>query len=211
MMISQAFIQEYTALTDEILQLKIRPEREQFSWLAGQWIDFSCVIEGQEHVAGYSICSAAGSGSFELLVRRSSHPVSLWLHQEDRSGASIRIQGGSGSCVYLPERHQEIVCLAGGIGITPLISMLRTARQSQRAATLYHSVRDRGELIFAHEFPSAHFVVTSEGQRIDFAAVARQHGARAHYFLCGPRTFIDGAVEQLPQHGIENIHFERWW
>ena len=210
-MISPALIQEYTALTEEILQLRVTPEREQFSWLAGQWIDFACVIEGQEHVAGYSICSAAGSGPFELLVRRSSHRVSSWLHHADRSGSSIRIQGGSGTCVYLPERHQEIVCLAGGIGITPIISMLRTARHHQQSATLYHSVRDREELIFAHEFPNAHFVVTREGQRLDFANVARQHGGHAHYFLCGPRSFIDEATEKLSQHGAHNVHFERWW
>ena len=210
-MISSALIQDYYALTDEILQLKILPEHEQFSWLAGQWIDFECVIDGQERVAGYSICSAAGSGAFELLVRRSRHPVSTWLHHADRSGASIRIQGGSGTCVYRPERHREIVCLAGGIGVAPIISMMRTARQHQRPATLYHTVRERDELIFAHEFPSAHYVVTSEGQRLNFADVARQHGGHAHYFLCGPRSLIDEAAEQLPHYGAQNVHFERWW
>ena len=210
-MISPAHIQEYHLLTEEIVKLKVTPENEQFSWLAGQWIDFSCMIDDQEQVAGYSICSAAGKGSFELLVRKSRHPVSLWLHQANRSGASILIQGGSGSCVYLPEQHQEIVCLAGGIGITPIISMLRTARQHQKNATLYHSVRHREELLFAEEFPDSHYTVTAEGHRLDFTTIALKHGKHTHYFLCGPRSFIDEAAAVLSQAGCVNVHFERWW
>ena len=210
-MISQAIISEYHKLTDEIVQLKIRPEDHQFSWLAGQWIDFSCVVEGHEQVAGYSICSAAGSGSFEILVRRSRHPVSSWLHSADRSANSVLIQGGSGDCVYRPEQHKEIVCIAGGIGITPLISMLRTARQHQRKASLYHSVKKRDELLFAQEFSDGHFFVTSEDQRLDFAKIAREHGMYAHYFLCGPRSLIDEASKQLDLLGVLNVHYERWW
>lgn len=210
-MICQARIQESRWLTEAILQLKVRPEDEGFSWLAGQWIDFSCVIEGQEQVAGYSICSAAGQGSFELLVRKSSHPVSAWLHSADRGGASVLIQGGAGRCVYLPNQHPEVVCLAGGIGVAPIVSILRTARLHQQPATFYHSVRHRDELVFADEFPSAQVIVTSEDQRLDFPTVARQHGGHPHYFVCGPRSFIDEAVSLLPQHGAINVHCERWW
>lgn len=210
-MISPAMIQDAHTLTPEILQLKICPDHDQFSWLAGQWIDFSCVIDGQEQVAGYSICSAAGQGAFELLVRRSRHPISDWLHRADRSGTSVLIQGGSGDCVYLPEQHEDIVGIAGGIGITPIISMMRTARQHKKPSTLYHAVRHRDELIFAHEFPQAHFMVSSEGQRLDFEAIARQHGPHVHYFLCGPQAFIDEGAHRLPQHGAQHVHFERWW
>lgn len=210
-MITHALIQESNALTEEIIQLKVTPEDQAFSWLAGQWIDFECIIEGQTRVAGYSICSAAGHGAFELLVRRSRHPVSIWLHEADRSGESIRIQGGSGDCVYLPEQHEELVCIAGGIGITPLISMLRTARQYQRPATMYHSVRQRDELLFADEFPDAHMFVTGEDQRLDFTSIVARHGVGVHYFLCGPRSFIDEGAETLARGGAQHVHFERWW
>lgn len=210
-MICSAQIEKSQALTQDIIRLEILPENEQFSWLAGQWIDFSVRVEDQEHVAGYSICSAAGSGPFELLVRKSRHPVSLWLHSADRSNTSVLIQGGSGECVYHPEKHDDIVCIAGGIGITPIISMLRTAYQVEKPATLYHSVKHRNELIFAHEFPEAHYVVTSEGQRLNFPHIAKKHGSSAHYFLCGPQSFIDEAAHQLPLHGAQNVHFERWW
>ena len=210
-MICSARIQECQVLTQDIIRLNILPENEQFSWLAGQWIDFSVRIDEQEHVAGYSICSAAGRGPFELLVRKSRHPVSLWLHSADRSNTTVLIQGGSGECVYHPEKHEAIVCIAGGIGITPIISMLRTAQQAEKPATLYHSVKHRNELIFAHEFPDAHYVVTSESQRLDFPHIARQYGKSTHYFLCGPQSFIDEAAHQLPLHGAHNIHFERWW
>ena len=211
LMISEAKITKYQKLTDEIVQLEIDPSNRDFSWLAGQWVDFSCVIGDQEYVAGYSICSAAGSGPFELLVRRSRHPVSSWLHTDDRRGCSVLIQGGSGTCVYDPEKHGEIVCLAGGIGVTPLVSMLRTARQHDRPATFYHTVRYRDELIFVREFEEGHFVVTSEGSRLDFNKIAERHGPRCHYFICGPRPFIDESEAQLKKSGAEFIHFERWW
>lgn len=210
-MICSARIQESQVLTQDIIRLNIVPDNEQFSWLAGQWIDFSVWVEDQEHVAGYSICSAAGSGSFELVIRKSRHPVSLWLHSANRSNSSVLIQGGSGGCIYYPEKHEDIVCIAGGIGITPIISMLRTAHQAEKSATLYHSVKHRDELIFANEFPDAHYVVTSEDQRLDFPQIAQQHGKFAHYFLCGPQSFIDEAAYKLPLHGAQNVHFERWW
>ena len=210
-MISEAKITKYQKLTEEIVQLEIDPLNENFSWLAGQWVDFSRIIDGEESVAGYSICSAAGSGPFELLVRRSRHPVSAWLHTDDRRGCSVLIQGGSGKCVYDPEQHDEIVCLAGGIGVTPLISMLRTARRHNRPATFYHTVRHRDELIFMREFEEGHFVVTSEGSRLDFNDIAERHGPRCHYFICGPRSFIDDSEAQLKNSGAVFVHFERWW
>ena len=202
-----AQIQLLRPKTADHLSLRITPSDREYSWEAGQWIDFS--VPGQMRMAGYSICSPKGQGTFEILVRRSIHPVTKWLFSDAKIGSSVFISKASGSCIYNPEEHQEIVCFAGGVGITPMISMIRTARRLGKKATLYYAVKDIANNPYPEEIQEGDLFVGT--RRLSFSQLCRQHTVDTHFFLCGPRNFIDEGVQTLQQCGYKNIHFERWW
>ena len=203
-----AHIQLIRKQSADLLHIDIIPSDSTYTWKAGQWIDFAAQIGPNLHVAGYSFCSPAGSGRFSLLIRRSKHPVTRWLYDHAKMGDPVFIGPASGTCVYDPDEHEEIVCMAGGIGITPMISMLRTARRLGKKATLYHGIRNKDDVMFETETDASRRYI---GERLPFKEVAQQHGPQAHYFFCGPRGFIDEGVQVLQNLQYPHLHFERWW
>ena len=202
-----AHIQLIRLKTPNHISLRITPSDHNYSWEAGQWIDFA--VPGKLRMAGYSICSPQGKGTFELLVRRSTHSVTTWLFSSARVGNTVLIGKASGSCIYKPEEHHDIVCFAGGVGITPMISMMRTARRLDKNATLYYAIKDQESNPYPEETQESELFIGEN--KLSFSQLCTQHSSETHFFLCGPRTFIDHGVQTLQEHGHRNIHFERWW
>ena len=202
-----ARVQLLHSKTPDHLSLRITPSDVNYSWEAGQWVDFS--VPGQLRMAGYSICSPQGKGTFELLVRRSTHPVTAWLFSSARVGNAVLIGKASGACIYKPEEHHNIVCFAGGVGITPMISMMRTARRLGKKATLYYAIKNQESNPYPEEIQESELFLGRN--TFSFSQLCVQHPTETHFFLCGPRNFIDDGVQTLQQNGYKNIHFERWW
>ena len=202
-----ARIQLIRSKTPDHVSLRIAPSDLDYSWEAGQWVDFS--IPGQLRMAGYSICSPQGTGTFELLVRHSTHPVTKWLFTSARIGSPVLIGKASGTCIYKPEQHDDIVCFAGGVGITPMISMIRTARRLGKKSTLYYAIKTPDSNPYPEEIQESELFIGEN--KLSFSHLCVKHPPETHFFLCGPRNFIDDGVQTLQQHGCKNIHFERWW
>ena len=228
-MIPASITQKTLHNSRKYISLIIKPRDTSYSWIAGQWIDLTSPhfynktknnTEQRIPVGGYSFCSPTGSGDFEILIRKSNHPVTEWIFEQIEIEVSLDILIGkaSGNFQYNPEIHTNIVCLAGGVGITPLISMIRTQRQYQTnntdpttTAMLYHSIKTKDDILFPNEFSSNDKIfISQENNKINFKDVAKQHG-NVDYFICGPTSFIDDAVCDLKSCGCEKLHFEKWW
>lgn len=201
-----AIIQRIEKKSSSLIDLRIRPSRLDYHWQAGQWVDFA--IPPDMRMAGYSFCSPTGSGSFSLLIRQSSHPVTQWIYSSAMVGSPVFIGEASGTCIYNPDEQEEIVCFAGGIGITPMISMTRTARRLGKKHTIYHAVRTPEENVFSQEIPSECVFI---GEQMNFEQLIPKHPSSAHFFLCGPKDFINDGIEALNRHHCSQIHYERWW
>lgn len=191
------------------MALRITPKTSDYRWEAGQWIDFAVPTHPHFSMAGYSICSPQGDGSFWLLVRKSKNPISNWIFSSARMGAPILISHPCGTCIYRPEEHQEIVCFAGGVGITPMISMIRTARRIGRKSTLYYAIRTKEDNPYPNEITDEELYIGAH--TLSFSTLCSNHTPQTHFFLCGPRDFIDDGVQALQKMQYPNIHFERWW
>jgi predicted ferric reductase len=149
-----------------------------------------------------------------------------------RAGSTVYVNGPFGAFSLDREPGQGFVFIAGGIGITPLRSMILTMRDREdvRPAILLFGARTFGALVYRQEFealqqemalttvwvleePPADW--TGERGYID-AALLRRHlpkqFKRYQYFVCGPTPMLDAVEEHLSEIGVPrfHIHTERY-
>jgi ferredoxin-NADP reductase len=209
---------------DEATDIKtFRLARPQgFDFKAGQFVPVRVSIEGKPHVRCYSISSSPDSrGYFEISVRRQGL-VSTTLHATLRQGAQLSIGKPAGQFVYPGDDERPLALLAGGIGITPLLSMLRFAVSSHptRPVSLLYSARNREALaflpelrVFAQRHPQLRIGITvSEAGapepwrkgRIDLPFIERYvaHPAHTIFCVCGPAQMMADMERLLAGAGV---------
>lgn len=210
---------------------------DDFSYLPGQWIDLFLEIDGKTHVGGYSLTSVPGEVNtrIELAIQTSAkHPVTHYLCEEAQPGLKVHISQGQGACVYDPDMGDQLVLIAGGVGITPLMSILRSAVMLSPDApvALLYSAHTPEDFAFAeaiqalaeqHENVLAVFTCTDAkaplpdwvhfNQRIDTAFLKDKNlPLTANYFICGPQRMIAEVEEGLLELAVPagQIHYEKW-
>ncbi len=191
-----------------------RPEGMRF--LAGQFLTVRVNVDGKPLVRCYSISSAPESpGYVEISVKRQG-VVSNLLHATLRPGSVIAVKGAAGQFRYPDGDDRPLVLIAGGVGITPVMSMLRHAISSDpsRPVTLLLSVRTENDIPFHDELlairsrhPQVQLGVRVSRSaaapgitagRIDETCIRRYVAdpANSIFMMCGPLAMID-AIRSL--------------
>jgi ferredoxin-NADP reductase len=228
-----AVIKSITQATPTIRTLRIEPQGE-FTFKAGQWIDFYADIAGGRKVAGYSMTSSPLTpGYFDLAVKKvGENQVTQYIHTEAKVGDIVHVDGGNGQIFYEAGDASTMVFLADGIGISPHMSMFRYIAEGDQSAsaTLVYSASSPSELLFREEIEErtrldprmrALFTVTDEGKgwsgrvgKID-ADLIHEAGINpeALYFICGLTEMIHNLVDILRSLGIrrKQMRYELWW
>ena len=207
----------------------------EIGFRAGQWVDLFVTIEGAEAVGGYSITSSpVDQTSVRLAVKHdgSDHPVTNWLHDYARAGDVVEVSLG-GDFTYTPDEAGSVVLIGGGIGMTPLMSIVRAVDEMARLTrlTLVYSASSPDELLFRREIESISvrnsrvrcvFTATRavpetwDGHtgRID-SVLLRSEGIDlgALFFICGPPSMIQDVAAMLTTLGVPSSHvrYEQWW
>ncbi|KAI8473840.1 MAG: hypothetical protein J3K34DRAFT_466106 [Monoraphidium minutum] len=124
--------------TPSVKGLRIEVDPAQFTFQAGQWVDFW--VPGIKQVGGFSIVTTpaelAATGTFELGVKATQHPVARWAAAAAAPGAPVAVRPG-GSFSLSPASlapGAPALFVAGGIGVTPLASMIAELVQAWAAA-----------------------------------------------------------------------------
>jgi ferredoxin-NADP reductase/predicted pyridoxine 5'-phosphate oxidase superfamily flavin-nucleotide-binding protein len=91
---------------------------------AGQHLPLRFNIDGDVHIRTYSLSSAPSDDFFRISVKRDGR-VSTHLHEQIRVGDVLEARAPQGHFTVEPHEHRPLVLLAAGVGITPLLSMLR--------------------------------------------------------------------------------------
>ena len=207
----------------------------EIGFSAGQWVDLFVTIEGAEAVGGYSITSSpADQTSIRLAVKHdgSDHPVTNWLHDDAGEGDLVEVSLG-GDFTYTPNEAYSIVLIAGGIGMTPLMSIVRAVDEMARLTRLIlvYSASSPDELLFRRELQSIAtrnprircvFTVTRAApktwdghtDRIDMEMLHSEDiDLGALFFICGPPRMIQDVAAMLDVLGVpdERIRYEQWW
>lgn len=210
-----------------------------FDFRAGQYFTLCVDIDGAEVRRAYSASSTPGETRLALTIKRVQGGLcSTYANERLREGDAVAILGPSGSFAIDPEasRARELVLLAGGSGITPIMSIARTvlAREPESRVAIVYGNRARADVVFAEVLDELRL---EHGARLEVrhvlqhpppdwrggtglldeatlcAELARLASSQAaHYFVCGPEPMLQGALRAFAALAIpkERFHFERF-
>jgi ferredoxin-NADP reductase len=206
--------------------------------VGGQHVDVRVTApDGYSTVRSYSIASAPNSdGRVELTVERlPSGEVSPYLTQELALGDRLELRGPIGGWfVWRTQQTEPIQLIAGGSGIVPLMSMIRTRASMGSAARfqLLYSVREPGAVFYRNELQAlsdkdrsliVNYVYTRVAPidsprppgRIDAALIANTtwpSNLAPTCYVCGPTPFVESVAGFLSAsgNGSNKIKTERF-
>ncbi|MFD5652217.1 2Fe-2S iron-sulfur cluster-binding protein [Streptomyces sp. NPDC127039] len=206
-------------------------DAKPFHFHPGQFFTLVTDISGHPVRRAYSASSAPGATRLELTVKHvEGGQFSTHAHRDLRVGDRLAVRGPSGTFHAPPQATEQLVLIAAGSGITPMMSMIR-ARLSDPASAgridLLYSSRSPEEIIFNAEWTrmeedhpdrlTVTHVLTSRDGRLDAESIRRWVTGlpltdSAHHFVCGPEPLMDTAQDVLQQLGVpdEHMHQERF-
>jgi len=189
---------------------------EAFRYEAGQHLTFKIAWRGQELLRCYSLASSPDCESeHKVTVKRiDDGRISNWLNERLKEGDRVLVLPPAGRFVLRPS-GREIVCFAGGSGITPVISLIKSAlAASGRRLKLVYANRDAASIIFRAELDAlaarhperlavVHSLDVRDGfltpERVRAEAAGREE---AEFYLCGPGSFMDAVESGLDAAGV---------
>jgi ferredoxin-NADP reductase len=124
--------------TPTILSFSVRPLDGGYRYLAGQWAELRTMDEGREIMGGYSMTSSpTTSATLDFAVKASrKHDFTRWLHERARVGDALTLGPAMGTFVFEAGMADELVLIGGGVGVTPLIGILRHVLDSGLAVPI---------------------------------------------------------------------------
>jgi nitric oxide dioxygenase len=210
----------------------------------GQYISIRVKIAGEEytHIRQYSLSDSPEKEYYRISVKKetssSEHipngKVSTYLHDTIQEGDTLEVTAPAGDFVLNVESTEPVVLLSGGVGITPMISMLNTiaSKQPNRKVTFVHaainstthamhehvkelsSQSENIEYQLCYEKPTEMDVLNKEFDKegyIDLPWIdSVVQNKNASFYFCGPIPFMKTVNNALKELGIssDKIHFE---
>ena len=179
---------------------------------AGQYLTVTVEIDGRRHIRCYSPANAEGVPVIELTItRHDGGAVSEYLHRTARPGMTVGLSGPAGDFVLPDSRPRRLLLVAGGSGITPIMSMVRTLRQERghdgEIAVLYY-VRTAADACYREQLATLpdvrvlHVCTRTPGGDLHGHLNARHLAtAMTHpdaVYVCGPHELIDATRQHYP-------------
>jgi ring-1,2-phenylacetyl-CoA epoxidase subunit PaaE len=215
--------------------------KSAFRFKAGQHLTLRADIDGEEVRRNYSLCVAPDADEIRVTVKRIAGGVfSNWVGDQLKRGDTLDVMAPHGSFTteFDPQAARHYVGFAGGSGITPVISLIRTALsiESKSRFTLFYGNRDANSVIFLEalaalkdrymgRFELYHFLSDEEGDVELFNGMLDREtcdeaienliddpAAVDAWFICGPGPMMDAAEEALLDKSVasDRIHIERF-
>jgi ring-1,2-phenylacetyl-CoA epoxidase subunit PaaE len=215
--------------------------RDAFRYRAGQHLTLRATIGGEEVRRNYSLCTAPAEQDWLVTVKRIGGGVfSNWVGDQLKAGDTLDVMPPHGSFTteFDESNNRHVVGIAGGSGITPVLSLIKTTLREEPNSrfTLFYGNRDSSSVIFLEalaglkdkhlgRFEIYHFLDAEEQdialfngmlnrERVDAAIAALVPDAAEvdSWFICGPGPMMDAAEGALLDRNVpkERIHIERF-
>ena len=224
------------------IRFEVPPElRDAFAFKAGQHLTLRATIDGEEVRRNYSLCTAPADADWMVTVKRIGGGLfSNWVGDTLKPGDTVEVMVPHGSFTtdFDVANKRHLVAIAGGSGITPVMSLIKTLLREEPGSrfTLLYGNRDSSSVIFLEALAGLkdkhlgrleiyHFLDAEEQdialfngmlsrERLEDAIPALVPDAAAvdGWFICGPGPMMDAAEGALLDRNIprERIHIERF-
>ncbi len=206
----------------------------------GQYISVKVKISGEKftHIRQYSLSDAPGKDYYRISVKREdgqgcpAGKVSTYLHASINEGDTLEISAPAGDFI-LEKSERPLVLLSGGVGQTPLMSMLNTAVSEQPERDIvfahaaingdYHAFKEYVEQLperysqvkayVCYEKPNANDQQLAKFNKegfIDLPWLQSIASKQSEFYVCGPLPFIKAVYQALKEWGVPQpqIHYE---
>jgi ring-1,2-phenylacetyl-CoA epoxidase subunit PaaE len=211
-----------------------------FGFTQGQYLTLRATIDGQDLRRSYSICAGVDDGELRVGVRKVRGGVfSNWIHERLRVGDQVQVMAPQGRFFVPiePQARRHHLGIAGGSGITPILSILKTvlAREPHSRFTLLYGNRSLQSTMFKEELEDLkdrwmtrlvlHHVFSDEPTESPLNAGVLDRAKVGEFlrsvvpaagidqaYVCGPYVMNDEAEAALREAGVPagRIHVERF-
>ncbi|BBM86440.1 FHA domain-containing protein [Candidatus Uabimicrobium amorphum] len=212
------------------------------SFEPGQYLTFQFKVPGETKpaVRCYSLSDSPKLDYYRVSIKRhfrkdkSPGLISHYWHDHVQEGDIIDVKAPGGKFYLDMDKQTPIVLIAGGVGITPCLSMLNTIldRKSKRETWFFYGLRNGKEHVFKEYLESVALendhvrlhVCYSRPNDEDVKGKDYQHAERVSvdlfkrllpsnnydYYMCGPGPMMKSVVEGLDDWGVpeKNVHYE---
>lgn len=214
------------------------PERADFEFIQGQYLTFRREFDGEELRRSYSICAGLDDGILQVGIKRvEGGAFSTWANDNVKVGDTLEAMAPMGKfhTDLDAEAQRHYLGFAGGSGVTPVLSILRTilTREPHSRFTLVYANRAVSTIMFRAELEDLKntymgrvnviHVLEADAQDIDLftGRVDEEKCAQLFSrwidiasvdtaFICGPEPMMLGIAASLRAHGLsdDQIKFE---
>jgi 3-ketosteroid 9alpha-monooxygenase subunit B len=198
----------------------------RFCYRAGQFLTLRVQVNGHEHRRCYSMSSSPTLGEdLRITVKRDpGGVVSNWLNDTAVAGSEIHAAPPAGRFV-LDDTNRDLATFAGGSGITPVFSLIRSALASTtRRVRLFYANRSRQSVIFADALA---LLADRHPDRLVIEHHLDEDSGVVHprqiasfvgrpddvdVYICGPTAFMDTVEATVLSAGVpdDRVHLERF-
>lgn len=201
----------------------------------GQYLGFLFEVPGYGVLKrNYSISCGPNDRTYRITVKREATPgippglVSNWLHDQVWLGTVIKVTPPAGDFFLEPSHTAPVVLVSGGVGLTPMMSMLEAISETTPDRPTWHihgalngrvhamgvktrqlAARTKG--IRTHIFYADPHADDQLGEHYDEAGLINAEWLAQHtpfddatYFLCGPKAFLRALVNGLIANGLSS-------
>lgn len=124
-------VEKIDKLTHKSVLITFEPLEQKLPFNAGQYVVISHLFNNQHLSRCYSICSAPSASQLQIAVKQTTNGVmSSYLTKQLRCGDYLTLSGAFGDFTYQPSQTLPVLLIAAGSGITPMMSIIKTALSS---------------------------------------------------------------------------------
>lgn len=213
------------------------------SFEPGQYVSVKLQIPGEKytHIRQYSLSDAPGKPYYRISVKKEegdgscpAGKASVYLHEHVNEGDELLLSAPAGDFVLDTKDDRPLVLISGGVGLTPMMSMLNTVvqEQPQRRVSFIHAAQNGRvhamkehvqELAQSHPQVTAAFCYAEPSEADRTTPLFQKEGyidlswlqsvvpdKNAAYYFCGPVPFMETVYRILKEMEVpeEDIHYE---
>lgn len=211
--------------------------KDTFTFKAGQYITLKKEINGNEVRRDYSLCVSPNSGELKVAIKEvKDGTFSSFANKELQAGDRLEVASPNGRFIFEPndKKTKNIALFAAGSGITPVLSILKTALKEEvhskvilvygnkttqdtmflnELLELQHTYKDRFSIqfVFSQKDEENALFGRIEKSTVNYVMKNKHKDIEVDaFYLCGPEAMIHAVKDVLTENGIDEnrIHFE---